>query len=294
MLVSNRAELIRALSRLAEPPGPDLPRLAEVLGLGPAPDVSAYTELFVHQLYPYASFYLGEAGRLGGDVREGLAGFWRVLGQEPPEEPDHLTVLLALYARLIELEAEETVAARRAGLDRACRTCLWEHLLSWLPAYLQKLSEVAPSPYRRWGKLLDETLSDQARRTPRPSAVPTALETVPPIVDPREADLDSLLTSLLAPGQSGVVLVRADLGRAARALNLGLRVGERRFILRALLSQDTAGTLAWLAEEARGWVAAHHARIPLTGAIARHWANRATTTAALLEDLSATSRSAAP
>ena len=69
-------------------------------------DSSAYMDLFGFQLYPYASVYLGSEGMLGGEARDRIAGFWRAIGEPPPSEPDHLAVLLALYARLCELAAE--------------------------------------------------------------------------------------------------------------------------------------------------------------------------------------------
>ena len=59
-------ELFRALAALAEAPGPEHVRLAELLGLPGRPDPVEFTELFVLQLYPYASVYLGPEGMLGG------------------------------------------------------------------------------------------------------------------------------------------------------------------------------------------------------------------------------------
>ena len=35
---------------------------------------------------------------LGGEARDRIAGFWRALGLVPPPEPDHLAVMLGLYA----------------------------------------------------------------------------------------------------------------------------------------------------------------------------------------------------
>src|SRR5918911_4254765 len=130
-------ELFRALAVLAEPPTVKAARVAEALELGELPTADEYTELFVFQLYPYASVYLGSEGMIGGEARDRVAGFWRALGQMPPAEPDHLSVMLALYARLCELEEEES--GGRANWHRARRAFLWEHLLSWLPVYLTKL-----------------------------------------------------------------------------------------------------------------------------------------------------------
>src|SRR3982750_3893746 len=100
-------ELFRALAVIAEPPTTATEQVAAALGLGPPADASAYTELFLLQLYPYASVYLGAEGMLGGEARDRVAGFWRALGETPPVEPDHLAVMLALYARLVEMEGGE-------------------------------------------------------------------------------------------------------------------------------------------------------------------------------------------
>lgn len=85
-------ELFRALGTLAEPPSPQTPEIGALLELGEAPAEGEYERLFLFQLYPYGSVYLGPEGHLGGDARDRIAGFWRALELEPPPEPDHLTL----------------------------------------------------------------------------------------------------------------------------------------------------------------------------------------------------------
>src|ERR1044072_3466050 len=80
-------ELFRALAVLAEPPVAEAARVAEALELGAVPEAAEYTEVFIFQLYPYASVYLGEEGMLGGEARDRVGGFWRVSGGRPPAEP---------------------------------------------------------------------------------------------------------------------------------------------------------------------------------------------------------------
>src|SRR5215217_8141929 len=151
-------ELFRALAVLAEPPTEGTGRVADALGLGEPPGAEEYTELFVFELYPYASVYVGREGMLGGEARDRVGGFWRALGQVPPAEADHLAVMLALYARLGELGEGEGSEAGRAGWRGARRAFLWEHLLSWLPVYLGKLAEIAQPFYQRWGEVLMKAL----------------------------------------------------------------------------------------------------------------------------------------
>ncbi len=287
-------ELFRALAALAEPPSDEgsAGRLCEVLGLGAAPTASEYAEVFVFQLYPYASVYLGAEGMLGGEARERVAGFWRALGQRPPVEADHLAALLALYARLVELEETEEDAARREGWRGARKALLWEHLLSWLGAYLDKLSEVAPPSYRGWGELLMKALLAEVSVVGEQGALPAHLRDAEGFADPRAGEVEEFLQTLLAPARSGLILVRSDLSRAARALGLGARAGERKFTLKSLLGQDAAGVLGWLAEEATAWTRRHRARREALGAVAAWWESRAASSAALLGELASEAREA--
>ena len=142
-------ELFRALGALCEPPAPAHRRLADALQLDGEAAGDDYAELFLFQLYPYASVYLGAEGKLGGEARDRVAGFWRALGLVPPAEPDHLAALLGLYATLAEAEQDEQDAARRLLRRRARHALLHEHLLSWCGPYLDKLGELAPPFYRR-------------------------------------------------------------------------------------------------------------------------------------------------
>lgn len=280
-------ELFRALAVLVEPPDrPGAARVAEALGLGELPEVSAYTELFVFQLYPYASVYVGAEGMLGGEARDRVAGFMAALGHEVPAEPDHLALLLGAYAGLAEAEGVDADARRRESLRRARRALLWEHLLSWLPVYLDKVERVAPRFYRRWAEMLGAALDAEAVELGAQSELPLHLREAHALADPRAAAPEEFLKTLLAPARSGLVLVRDDLARAARELGTGVRAGERLFALRSLVGQDAAGTLNWLAREAEEWHALHQRRRAAHGPIAEWWAARAASTAKLLRELS--------
>lgn len=278
-------ELFRALAALAEPPGPEQARLGAVLGLPGAPDPAEYTEVFIFELCPYAAVYLGPEGMLGGEAEDRVAGFWRALHRVPPAEPDHLTILLALYAALAEGEASEPDPGQRLLWGQSRKALLWEHLVSWLFPYLDKLREIAPPFYRAWGDLLAEALVRETRVVGAQDLLPLHLRQAPPLPDPRTANPEEFLQGLLAPVRSGIVLVRADLARAARALGLGRRLGERRFMLTSFLAQDPKATLGWLSTEARGWIGKHLGRGASLDAVARFWAERAEATAALLDEL---------
>ncbi|MGB5159608.1 MAG: molecular chaperone TorD family protein [Thermoanaerobaculia bacterium] len=272
-------ELLRSLAALAEPPGRETPRIADLLGLGTPPASADYDDLFLFQLYPYASVYLGPEGMLGGEARDRIAGFWRVLEQAPPPESDHLALVLALYARLCELESEAPNDATKHRWRHLRTTCLWEHIASWVPAYLEKLQELASPFYQAWGELLREVLEQEVLELGQQELLPLHLREAPAVLDPEAEGGEAWLDSLLSPVRSGIILVRNDLVRAGRDLQLATRVAERRYALKALLGQDPAATLDWLAAEAEAWQNRHQRWNDLSGPITDFWSHRAATTA---------------
>lgn len=277
-------ELLRCLGSLIEPPSEETGKLAELLDLEPIPEPAAHTDLFLFQLYPFASVYLDGQGKLGGEARDRIAGFWRALELPPPPEPDHLTVLLAFYSQLREQESE-ALAEDRDRWQHVRAAFLWEHLMSWLPVYVDKVRDLDRPFYWGWADLLARALVDEAADLPSPSQLPLHLRESPPMHDPRKEEEDTFLEALLSPVRSGIILVRSDLVRAGRHLQLGVRAGERRYVLQALLGQDDKATLQWLAGEARRWAERHQAWTPATGPIATFWSSRASATATLLADL---------
>ena len=277
-------ELLRSLATLAEPPAAETVRLAELLDLGPPPDPADHSDLFLMQMYPFASVYLDTSGQLGGEARDRILGFWRALAIETPDEADHLTVLLAYYARLKELSTTET-SDNRTRWDHARQAFLKEHILSWLPFFLDKLTTVTDGFYARWSQLLTDTLLAESADLVEKDDLPLHQREATDLADPRTEGGDEFLASLVAPIRSGLILVRKDFARAGSDLGLGVRKGERRYVLKALLAQDPKATLDWLATEATLWSQRHADRIFWTGPIARFWALKAQTSADLLRDL---------
>ena len=277
-------ELLRALGALCEPPEPAHARIAEALCLPGQADPADHTELFGFQLVPYASVYLGAEGMLGGEAADRIAGFWRALRLTPPPEPDHLAVLLGLYATLGEAERGEPDPARQALWRQARRALLWEHLLTWAISYARAVAASAPPFHAAWAGLLERTLLAEAADLEPPATPPLHLRDAPLLPQCGE-DAGSLVAALLTPVRSGLILTRQDLARAAGSLGLGLRMGERAFALRSMLSQDPPATLAWLAGEAAGWTARHGEVEAALGDVGRYWRERAEATGALLLEL---------
>jgi len=272
----SRAELFRALGVFAEPPGTAHLRLAELLDL-PVPSAGDWAEGFVVQLVPHAAIYLSPDGMLGGEPADRVAGFWRALRLPVPPDPDHLTALLGLYASLLDAERSEVDPARRLLRRQARTALLHEHLVSWLLPYTHGMAEVGPEPYACWADRLAEALRAEIADVEAPDQVPAALRNLPALPG-SDAGFEAMVSGLLAPARSGILLTRAHLAGVARRGSLGLRLGDRRQILRALLEQDATATLAELAGQAGTWVERHRADQKLTGPVAHHWATRAEAT----------------
>lgn len=323
-MTAQRMELLRALGAVADSPqaaravAPALglgpvsgagPVSGPVSGLGPLSDAE-HTEAFVLNCPPYAAVYLSPEGALGGEAADRVAGFWRAIGLTPPAEPDHLAALLGLYASLGEAAARARRPATAAALARFRAALLHEHLCSWLPVYLDAVTDLAIPGLVRWAGLLRDALAAEAGAHPPAARLPLALReaspgagpgpagngvnVAPPLPErglchthhtPRgEVGPDDLIKLLTTPVRSGLILTRRALAHGADQAGVGHRIGERRFTLRAMLEQDPAATLDWLATEARRWQARHAARPDPGG---RWWAARAGHTARLLAGLAA-------
>lgn len=273
-------ELARALAAFLERPEERHTALAHTLGL-PVPDEEVWTQVVLFNLFPYASVHLGDEGMLGGEARDRVAGFFRALDTSPPSEPDHLVVLLRAWAELGE-RADQ--GEERAAL--AADTLVAEHVLPWVPQYAARMTALAPSPYAEWGTLLGDLLRAMAADVPRQLMLPLHLRAAAAFVDPRTVEEPTLVADLLAPIRCGFVITTADLRRAGRETGLGLRVGERRYVLEQLLGQSVPTVLSWLADHAVA--SAEDAWDPwrdVAPRIADWWCARARMTATLLAEL---------
>jgi TorA maturation chaperone TorD len=279
------AEVFRALGVLCEPPADGHARVAQAVGLPAVPEAPEYTDVFVFHLYPYASVYLGPEGMLGGEARDRVAGFWRALRLAPPAEPDHLAALLGLYASLADREEDDEDPARRLLWRQARTALLYEHLVSWLPPYLDRVEALGSPAYRAWAVLLRSALGEETAAAGEPGVLSAHLRAAAALPDPRCLGSRAFVTGLLAPVRCGMILTRADLARGARRLGLGLRMGERTFTLAALLSQAPDAVLGWLAEEAEVRAARYPAHRPMMGPMASFWTERAQQAAHLLRQL---------
>ncbi len=285
---SGRWELLRALGVVCLQPPPASDPLCDALGIARWQSAE-HTGAFVLDLCPHSSIYLGAEGGIGGIAAETAAGMWRTLGLESPGDADHLATLLALYSHLGESVASCQTEAARMRLEHARQVLLWEHLWSWVPAYLEALAGRPESPAvaRQWAAVLSSALDREARWSEPPQVLPSLLGDAPPPLC-EDPSVDALVKSVATPVSSGFILTFSDLTRCAATAGVGLRRGERRFAVRAMLEQDSASTLSWLSAHARRWedwfstgVEAQHPG----GLIFEWWAQRAGHTARILRSL---------
>jgi hypothetical protein len=247
-------------------------------------EASEYADVFMFQLYPYASVYLGPEGMMGGEARGRISGFWQAVGRVPPVEPDHLASLIGLYVALADEEAGGAAAESSLG-HQARQALLSEHLAPWVFPYLERMQELGNRFYGRWAELLEAVLKDEVVGFGAPVELPAHFRAAGGLSDPRTEGGDAFLSGLLAPVCSGMIMTRADLARLASQLDLGLRAGERRYALEHLMGQDPENVLGGLASEAERQRAGHELRRPWLGASAVFLETRARTTADLLRAL---------
>ncbi len=268
------ADLVRGLAVLAEAPEPEQGQLSELLGLGPLPPKSEHADLFLFNVYPYASVYLGPEGQLGGEARSRIAGFWNALGIDVPAEPDHITSLLGLLAGLIERSSTEEEESRRLLLREAAGACLFEHIVPWASPFLHAVRVHGSDYYAGWANLVGRTLMALADTFGLASGtrLPAHLTATEAIRTPGVIGGSAFLEQLLAPIRTGMVISRQDMACLGRDVGLGARIGERRYMLEAYLGQDPQRTLEWVAAHAEKWVERDAGTIPV---VDRFWSHRA-------------------
>ncbi len=306
-------ELWRALAVFAEPQASAHAELAESLELPRAPDAAESTRVLAMEVHPFASVYLGEAGMLGGEAYERVAGFWRALGRTPPPEADHCAALLGLCASLGE-ESRAGDVSHRLLASRALEALVWEHCVTWMPMFAAGLRKCGVPFYDAWAGLLMRALraetvasglaaaglagaglaaaglggaglagAELAGAELAAAGLPAALADQPDGLSADDMeDPFVLCRRLVAPIRCGFVITRSTLRQMARELGLGLRMGERSYVLQSCLAQDPSGVLSWLSGYACKAADGHRDQAEWLGPVALWWEGRARSAAGVL------------
>jgi hypothetical protein len=273
------SELIRALGAITLAPPPSSDVLCDAVGL-PRISGAGHTAAFILGAPPFAAIHLGAEGKLGGEALDRVEGFWRALAQRPPDQADHLGVLLMSYAALRDAALASDSAAR------AAESLFHEPVWSFAPGYLRAAATLGQAPVTAWAELTLQVLQAERAAVPVPAgplALPLALRAAPPPLA-AGATLDQVLDAAVAPVRSGIVLTQAELAAGAAETGLGYRRGERRYALRAMIEQDAVQTLYWLGGLAARWETRHAAAYGATAA-GRWWSGRAAVSSRVLTSM---------
>lgn len=249
-LESAKVELLRAAAEVCLEPVPAL-AIREAFDLG---DYSAsdYTDVFVLDLVPHGSIYLSEFGELGGEAQERISDFYGALGADSPKDVDSLGSLLMHYSELISLGmGEESHGEGYLAYRKIRAGFLYEHILSWVPVYLEAARSITSS-LSGWAEALFQLFRDEIailglgewHQLPRALLGRTLLR-----YEGSQVELDK--RHLLSPWSSGVVLSKSALFSCAKEVGAAPRIGTRSLILDSLLGQDGEATIEWLAKEAQ-------------------------------------------
>ena len=275
--------LFPLLGDMIEAPGAEQARVARMLGLPGEVNRRDYTNLFVIQLFPFASIYLSPSGLAGGAVRDRIAEYWNILGWPAPNEPDHAASLLKSYGALHPGYRGEYIST---SVSQQCRPVFfWDAIASWMPLYLLRTRELSSAVYKTWSDVTADVIEAEAALLGPPEVLPLYLRSAP--LPPSITRPTEFIDALFAPVVSGVILARADLGRCAVANNLPLRLADRRYTLKLLLTENTAGVCAWLYDEVQRQ-AENIAMLPdVLAPVRAHWHERAVAFATSIADFAA-------
>jgi TorA maturation chaperone TorD len=242
---SQLMHLFPSLGELVESPGAENMRVARMLGLPGEATRKDFTNLFVIQLFPYASIYVSPNGLAGGAIRDEIAQYHALLDAPIPDEPDHVASLLKWYG---VLQSRLNGYMKEDNVRQVRQAFFWNCIASWLPIYLIRSRELGSQLYRAWSEVTLDVLEAEAVQVGMPTTVPAALLTAPPL--PSVRDPAAFVESLFVPITSGLLLCRSDLGRCAAENRLVVRVADRRTNIKAFLTENTAGVCSWLYSEA--------------------------------------------
>ncbi len=219
----------------------------------------AYTDLFLLNVYPYASVFLNSDGELNDPAAQQLATLYEAHGYQPPElsqvgAPDHLGLCLGFQAYV-----------EQDGI-------LPHDFLAWAPVCCLAVErEPSAHPFYRALAVLTregsmtEILSREVRpdRSLRPftsfrasSVRSTELE--------EEVHLRDVVRFFLAPAQCGIFLSRGRLGQTAKTLGMYLPFGSRFEVAERLFTAageggQVAEVLQVLRAEVEEWAATYRA-----------------------------------
>ena len=272
--------LFPSLGELIEAPGIEQARIAQMMGLPGDVSREAFTNLFVVQLFPYASIYLSPSGLAGGEVRERIAEYWNILGWPVPAEPDHVASLLKSYGTLHAGYRGEYISNEVA---MQCRPAFfWDAIASWMPLYLLRVRELGSELYKTWSTVALDVIEAEASVLGAPEVMPIYMQAAP--LMPSVSKPAEFIDALFAPVMSGVIITRYDLGRCAAIHALPLRMADRRHTLKLLMAEKPREICVWMRAEVVRQMENVEQLPDVLAPVRDYWLERARTTDKLLQD----------
>ena len=213
---------------------------------------SAYTDLFLLNVYPYGTAFTDPSGELNGPATWQTARRYEERGYRPPElfevgAPDHVGLCLGFLEHLA------------AGGEKDVEFS--SSVLEWIPICCLAV-EREPSAHPFYRALAADTRKRLMEDTPESLA--QALESGSAPEEEDEIGLSQIVRFLLAPARSGLFLSRSKLGQVALAAGMRLPFGSRfdvaRLLFQAAGESGKVGTVLDLVEaELAVWESAYRA-----------------------------------
>ena len=243
---------LQGITAVTLPTLQQLPELAAHLPQPFDPDTSAasHVDLFQHNIFPYESFFLSDAGLLGGRDTAVVQQHYQQRGYSAASsgtEADHLGNQLGFLAFLTAAEADawaDNLPHEAARLRTHQQQFLHSHLLRWAIPCLLAIQQ-QPDPFFATVAQLTLDLLLQDYEDLAETVCPEFSEgAVPPpnflpptqnILANEKTGFKQIAHHLVAPALSGIVLSRSTIAQLARQHNLPRGFGGREQMLLNLL-----------------------------------------------------------
>ena len=273
---------------LHEPHAETISRAVKELNLPhaqPAELASAYTDLFLLNVYPYGTIYTDFDGELNAPAAQQIADLFEAHNYHPSElnlvgAADHVGLCLGFLLHLASTDTEYFGSTRRLVSE-------------WIPiCCLAVEREPSAHPfYRALARLTRDTLLKQNEAPLR--VAPNDPFAISDLLSADEVRLRDLVNFFLAPARCGMFLSRSRLGQMAKQLGRRLPFGSRFEVAESLFaSAGEAETLdqliSMLKDEVGVWASEYQSwaeTYPTWKPFGVEWLNRTTNATRTLEGM---------
>jgi len=273
------------------------------ISLDESRDGSEHYQLFIHNVFPYETIFLGDDGLLGGTITEKVAAFYRRIGFQSAsdESADHISSELEAMAYLCfaELDAvEDHIPHQIHRIHQLQRRLLDEHLLRWLPAFVIAVEQQTHTVYTEIVRQsFDLVCKHRLQLGDDLMAATDTFSLAEPfdLLDNEKTSLRDIARYLLTPAHTGFFLSIDDIRGIGAAFRVPHGFGKRQQILTNLLRTASdydvfPDVIQQFKQIAAGWQAQFSAMQALPTQIQRVWISRLEATDALLDQIERLSR----